>query len=134
MKLKGYTDEQIYVIAKDDTDITMVKARTGAEIERTEGSWWDHFTAFLSGETPVRETLGTMGLDPIQADNYYKMLKNGSMLLFVEQDEVGHSIKGNDAAIHLNGAGTDPNLGANLQQPEYQIENPAGGIFPSKRM
>ncbi|BAQ11984.1 general stress protein [Sporosarcina sp. FSL W7-1349] len=139
LKLKGYSDDNLYVLARRDTDITMVKARTGVEIERPDGgSWWDRFTSLFSGEEPVRGALGNMGLDPIQAENYYKLLEGGSMLLYVDQGEYGQRISGNGGAASLDGAGTDPNLGANLQQPENQIEfpteNPSAGIPPGKRI
>ncbi|MFS0574641.1 general stress protein [Sporosarcina sp. 179-K 3D1 HS] len=135
LKLKGYTEENIYIITRDNTDITMVKARTGAEIERTGGSWWDRFTSFLSGEEPVQKALGQMGLDPIEAENYYKLLEGGAMLLFVDHGEYGQRIRSNDDVSSLDGAGTDPNLGANLQQPENQMDiPPIEGIPPGKRI
>ncbi len=41
LKTHGYTEDDIYVIAKDKDDISMVRGRTGADVQTAGDSWMD---------------------------------------------------------------------------------------------
>lgn len=86
LKTQGFTENDIYVIAKDKDDISMVRGRTNADVQTTEGSWMDRFMAFMSGEEPVRGAFRHMGLSDAEADRYYTEVENGGILLYVDRD------------------------------------------------
>ncbi|KAB7705363.1 YsnF/AvaK domain-containing protein [Bacillus aerolatus] len=88
LKAEGYAETDIYAVAKDADNISMVRGRTGAEVESTTagGSWMDKFMAFLSGEDEVRGGLRNMGLDDADSDRYYNDIEAGKILLYVDKD------------------------------------------------
>lgn len=86
LKMQGYTEDDIYVIAKDKDDISMVRGRTGADVQTTGGSWMDRFMAFIAGEEPVRGAFRNMGLSDAEADRYYTEVENGGFLLYVDRE------------------------------------------------
>lgn len=86
LKAQGYEENDIYVVAKDENDISMVRGRTNAEVQSADGSWIDRFMAFLSGEEPVRGALLNMGLSESEANRYYNDIQDGSVLLYVDKE------------------------------------------------
>ncbi|MBS4204919.1 YsnF/AvaK domain-containing protein [Lederbergia citrea] len=86
LKSQGYDGNDIYAIAKDDDDISMVRGRTDAEVQSTGGNWIDRFISFLSGEEPVRGALRNMGLSDADADRYYGDIESGKILLYVDKE------------------------------------------------
>ncbi|RYI26480.1 YsnF/AvaK domain-containing protein [Bacillus infantis] len=89
LKLQGYGESDIYAVAKDADDISMVRGRTGAEVEGTDadgGSWLDKFMSFLTGEDEVRGGMQNMGLTDAEADRYYSDIQAGKILLYVDKD------------------------------------------------
>ncbi|HEY9576183.1 MAG TPA: YsnF/AvaK domain-containing protein [Pseudobacillus sp.] len=109
LKLEGYAETDIYAVAKNADHISMVRGRTGVEVESAEtgASWMDKFMAFLSGEDEVRGGLRNMGLDNMEVDRYYNDIDNGKILLYVDRD---YDQLYQDRTL-TNDA--DPNLGAN---------------------
>ncbi|KIL76937.1 YsnF/AvaK domain-containing protein [Bacillus badius] len=109
LKAEGYTEADIYAVAKDTEHVSMVRGRTGVEVESagTDGSWMDKFMAFLSGEDEVRGGLRNMGLADTEVDRYYDDINGGKILLYVDKDfdRLYENRPLTDAA--------DPNLGAN---------------------
>lgn len=108
LKTRGYTEDDIYVIAKDKDDISMVRGRTGADVQTAEGSWMDRFMAFLSGEEPIRGAFRNMGVSDAEADRYYTEVENGGMLLYVDREYSGLYGEGR------TGATVDPSLRGDL--------------------
>ncbi|WP_100330337.1 YsnF/AvaK domain-containing protein [Bacillus xiapuensis] len=108
LKNKGYAEDDIYVVAKNEDQVSMVRGRTGIETESAAGaSWWDRFIAFLSGEDEVRGGLKNMGLNDKEAERYYQDIEAGKLLLYVDKDYEQHY------PSRLTDEATDPNLGAN---------------------
>jgi uncharacterized protein (TIGR02271 family) len=89
LKLQGYGEADIYAVAKDADDISMVRGRTGAEVEEADtgsDSWLDKFMGFLTGDDEVRGGMEKMGLTDEEADRYYKDIQAGRILLYVDKD------------------------------------------------
>ncbi|MBM7649892.1 uncharacterized protein (TIGR02271 family) [Bacillus ectoiniformans] len=108
LKAEGYDASDIYAVAKDKDNISMVRGRTGAEVESAahEASWMDKFMAFLSGEDEVRGGLNHMGLSDADSDRYYRDIETGKILLYVDKDYYDNNYR--DRTL-TNAA--DPNLG-----------------------
>ncbi|WP_262380980.1 YsnF/AvaK domain-containing protein [Bacillus infantis] len=89
LKLQGYGESDIYAVAKDADDISMVRGRTGAEVEGTDAdssTWLDKFMSFLTGEDEVRGGMQNMGLTDEESDRYYSDIQAGKILLYVDKD------------------------------------------------
>lgn len=86
LKAHGYSEEDMYVTAKDKDAVSMVRGRTNAEVETAGGSWGDRFMSFLSGVDPIRGAFRNMGVSDEEADRYYNEVENGGFLLYVDRD------------------------------------------------
>lgn len=91
MKAQGATEDHMYVMARDEDQISMVRGRTDVDYKSAEGSWKDKFMGFLSGNEPVRQAFAGMGVDEQEADRYYQEVQNGKILLFVDRDYIGNA-------------------------------------------
>ncbi|MGI2327890.1 DUF2382 domain-containing protein [Planococcus sp. YIM B11945] len=90
LKAEGATEDHMYVMAKDEDQLTMVRGRTDVDYKSAEGSWKDKFMGFLSGNEPVRQAFAGMGVDEQEAERYHREVQNGRILLFVDRDYVGN--------------------------------------------
>ena len=106
LKAQGAREEDMYVMANDKDQISMVRGRTDVDYKSTEGNWMDKFMGFLSGNEPVREAFSGMGVDEEEADRYYREVQNGKILLFVDR-EFGANYEGK-APVYDNTAYSDP--------------------------
>ncbi|MCM3756282.1 YsnF/AvaK domain-containing protein [Sporosarcina aquimarina] len=88
LKATGISDDNIYVIAKDDHDLHMLRSRTDAEVKTPEGSWMDKFMNFISGEDHIYNLLSDTGLSEAEKDRYTREIHDGAMLLYVDEGEV----------------------------------------------
>lgn len=86
MKTQGSREEDMYVMARNEDQISMVRGRTDVDYKSSEGSWMDKFMGFLSGNEPTREAFSKMGVDQSEADRYYNDVQNGKILLFVDHE------------------------------------------------
>ncbi|MBT2569358.1 DUF2382 domain-containing protein [Planococcus sp. ISL-110] len=108
MKAQGSSEDDMYVMARDKDQISMVRGRTDVDYKSSEGNWMDKFMGFLSGNESSREAFSGMGVDEAEADRYYNEVQNGKILLFVDR-EYGANYEGKapyDNTSTSNAAGT----------------------------
>lgn len=114
LKIEGYADHQIFVIAKSEEDVKMLQSRTDAEIQTTHESWLDKFMDFMTGEDRVRSMMDDLGFSEEEKAGFYQDVNNGSLLLYVDE---GHDINGQHQEVGkqfgMEEPAGDPNLGAN---------------------
>lgn len=85
LKLTGYLDDNIYVIAKNETDVSMLRSRTAADVHAAYETWTDRFMGFLTGENHVRQMMHGVGLDDDEINRYYEEVQHGGRLLYVDE-------------------------------------------------
>ncbi len=110
LKATGISVDNIYVIAKDDHDLHMLRSRTDAEVKTTDGSWMDKFMNFLSGEDHIYTLLSDTGLSEAEKDRYTCEIHEGAMLLYVDEGEAGARYLDNNARNSLSESSNDVNL------------------------
>ncbi|VEF46895.1 stress response protein [Bacillus freudenreichii] len=86
LEAQGCDVSDIYAVAKDEDDISMVRGRTNIDVRSTGGNWFDRFVGFLTGEEPVREALHNVGLTGPEMDEYYHEIDDGGILLYVDKE------------------------------------------------
>ncbi|WP_166805796.1 general stress protein [Jeotgalibacillus sp. R-1-5s-1] len=86
LKLQGYKEEDMYVVARDKDELSLVRGRTDADVESVEGNWWDKFKAFVSGDSSVREAFDRMGMEKEDSERYYDEVRNGAFLLYADNE------------------------------------------------
>lgn len=151
LKSQGYDAEDIYAVARDEHDISMVRGRTDVDVQAAEGSWIDRFMAFLSGEEPVRGALRNMGLTEAECDRYYNEIDNGAILLYVDKD-YGNLYAGGSSIVNEadENLGPDPlnrtgyvdntHLGSNdlyqdeLNTNKYNVDNRANDDLEERKL
>lgn len=125
LKTQGYSEDDVYVVAKNEDDISMVRGKTGAEVQSAGGSWMDRFMAFMTGEEPVRGAFRNMGLSDEEMDRYYQEVQNGGFLLYVDRDY--GSLYSSYDVDQPNASTTgmiDANLGGNFSSSEDEHLTP----------
>ena len=114
LKIEGYDNHQIFVLAKSEDDVKLLQSRTDAEIQTTQESWLDKFMDFMTGEDRVRSLMDDLGFSEEEKAGFYQEVNDGGMLLYVDEtsDLTGqHQETGRRFGIGENTG--DPNLGAN---------------------
>lgn len=115
LKATGSREEDMYVMARDKDQISMVRGRTDVDYKSSEGNWMDKFMGFLSGDDSTREAFSGMGLDKDESDRYYNEVQNGKILLFVDR-EFGASYEGK-APYDNQTYGNTGAAGSNMTNP-----------------
>lgn len=97
LKAQGYKEEDMYVIALNGQQLQMVQGQTDVHLNTDEGDFMDKFKSFISGEDPTKDALKQMGLSDSEADEYYKQVQGGKLVLYVDS-EYGMNYQNFDAA------------------------------------
>lgn len=124
LKATGSKEDDMYVMARDEDQISMVRGRTDVDYKSSEGNWMDKFMGFLSGDDSTREAFSGMGLDKDESDRYYNEVQNGKILLFVDQ-EFGASYEGN-APYDNQAYGKTDTAAAGSRSPGYAESGTVG--------
>lgn len=99
LKLQGYKENDMYVVANNENKVSMVRGQTDVDLTSPEQTSWVHkFKSYFTGDEPVRSALSGMGFSDHEADKYYREAENGGLLLFVDRDEP-HGNRITDAGI-----------------------------------
>lgn len=125
LKTEGWKEDDIYVVVKNDDQLTMVRSRTDAEIKSADDSWWDRFMGFVSGEDHVRRMVESLEFGTEDTLKYYQEIEQGGMLLYVDSGEANRHYMDNTDFYGRGGNSTDTNLGAN--RVGYTDQEVAGG-------
>ena len=82
----GYSEADMYIMARTDGQISMVKRKTNVDTHVSEGNWMDRFTTFLTGDEKVQQAFRSMGIDEQDSEEYYHKVQNGQLLLYVNKN------------------------------------------------
>ncbi|PIC58407.1 hypothetical protein CSV80_05225 [Sporosarcina sp. P12(2017)] len=102
LKETGYIDDNIYVIAKNENDVSMLRSRTGVDVYSAYDTWTDRFIGFLTGENQIKQMMYGIGMDTIQVDRYYEEVQHGGMMLYVDEG-LAYSVYSKDEPISTEG-------------------------------
>ncbi|MFS0644658.1 YsnF/AvaK domain-containing protein [Siminovitchia sp. 179-K 8D1 HS] len=137
LEAQGYDASDIYAVAQDENDISMVRGQTNVDVRSAGGNWFDRFVGFLTGEEPVREAMRNMGLSGSDMDRYYQEIEDGGILLYVDK-EYGERYSANsryadaepqDAKLH-----TEANAVPHTDGADFPSDPPEGTVEDETRM
>lgn len=99
LRLQGYRDEDMFIVSHRDNQFTLHRGNTATTEAVNEGSWWDKFKAFLSGEDIIDNNFHRIGFTDLERERYYNDLRAGKYLLYVDADydTYYNSVYGTDA-------------------------------------
>lgn len=86
LEAQGVDASDIYAVAQEENDISMVRGQTNVDVRSAGGNWFDRFVGFITGEEPVREAMRNMGLSGPDMDRYYQEIGDGGILLYVDKE------------------------------------------------
>lgn len=90
LKMQGYDDDDMFVVVKDEDDISILKARSDVDVKTSPRNWLDRFMAFLTGDEPVKEGLLRLGMSDEEANRYCREVENGNLLLYIDRNSDGY--------------------------------------------
>lgn len=125
LKAQGYKEEDMYVVALNGQQLQMVQGQTDVHLNTDEGDFMDKFKSFISGEDPTKDALIQMGLSESEANDYYKEIQSGKIVLYVDS-EYGMNYQNFDAAA--------ANLSGNSQRPEDHLKTETPDLSDEQRM
>ena len=97
LNVNGIAEKNMYVVTEHKDDVSIVRGKTHAEIQKADASWWERFTSFLSDEQPARKALHQMDLTEEEANRYLAAVQDGAFLLYVDKGDFW------DATVHDRG-------------------------------
>lgn len=87
LKSQGYREEDMYVIAQDEDQLSMIKGQTDVKLDTQEDQgFMGRFISTLAGESSSYEAFDTMGIDSDESDVYKREVENGKILLYVDSE------------------------------------------------
>ncbi|WP_047373865.1 general stress protein [Exiguobacterium sp. ZOR0005] len=87
LRAKGYKDSDIYVVAKHEDSVSILRRQTDVHTEAShETGWFDKVRAFLSGHEDVHSGLRNMGLSEEEVNRHYRDVEDGKILIYVDED------------------------------------------------
>lgn len=87
LRAKGYKDSDIYVVAKHEDNISILRRQTDVHTEAShQTGWFDKVRAFLSGHEDVHAGLRNMGLSEDEVSRHYSDVEAGKILIYVDED------------------------------------------------
>lgn len=86
LKQEGYSESDMYIMAKKDGQLSMIKGKTNIDHYAERGNWMDSFTSFLTDNNQMELAFESMQLSEHEAEKYQKELEDGKLLLYVNKD------------------------------------------------
>ncbi|MCC5892286.1 general stress protein [Exiguobacterium sp.] len=87
LRAKGYKDSDIYVVAKHEDNVSILRRQTDVHTEASHDTgWFDKVRAFLSGHEDVHSGLRNMGLSEEEVKRHYRDVEDGKILIYVDED------------------------------------------------
>ncbi|WP_396129026.1 general stress protein [Exiguobacterium mexicanum] len=87
LRAKGYKDSDIYVVAKHEDNISILRRQTDVHTEASHHTgFFDKVRAFLSGHEDVHAGLRNMGLSEDEVNRHYSDVEAGKILIYVDED------------------------------------------------
>lgn len=87
LRAKGYKDSDIYVVAKHEDNVSILRRQTDVHTEASHYTgWFDKVRAFLSGHEDVHAGLRNMGLSEDEVKRHYSDIEAGKILIYVDED------------------------------------------------
>lgn len=93
----GYDENDLYVVARDKDQVSLVKRNTDAKVEEASASWMQKFAGVAEGEQEVKRALLDLGLADDDVNRAYGDILNGGYALIVDEPDTGFNDGNNPA-------------------------------------
>ncbi|UTT42191.1 YsnF/AvaK domain-containing protein [Exiguobacterium aurantiacum] len=86
LRAEGHREDDLYVVVKDKSNLSMVRGETDAEVKETKASWLDRFFGVADGGDEVRHTFDKLGFSEEETARHHQDIENGGMVLLLDTD------------------------------------------------
>ena len=86
LKKDGYLEKDMYIMAKFNNQLSLVRGKPDVEAHASESGWADRFTTFLTGDQKVYKAFLDIGINENESEYYYRDVQEGKLLLYVDKD------------------------------------------------
>lgn len=86
LRAAGHREDDLYVVVKDKSNLSMVRGETGAEVKETKASWLDRFFGVADGGDEVRHTFDKLGFSEEETARHHQDIENGGFVLLLDTD------------------------------------------------
>ncbi|RNF40158.1 general stress protein [Planococcus salinus] len=86
LKTKGYTEDDLFVVARDQGEISMVRGRTNVKSKVAGEGKLENFLGFLTGNGPVKKAFAEMKLEEQEIEQYLQAVKSGKIVLIADRE------------------------------------------------
>jgi len=87
LRAQGHREDDLYVVVKDKSNLSMVRGSTDAEVKETKASWLDRFFGVADGGDEVRHTFDKLGFSEEETARYHQDIENGGMVLLLDTND-----------------------------------------------
>ncbi|TCI28742.1 hypothetical protein EVJ33_12400 [Exiguobacterium sp. SL-10] len=94
---EGYDESDLYVVAKDQDDVSLVKRNTDAKVEEASANWMQKFSGVAEGEEEVKRALLDLGLADDDVNRAYGDILSGGYALILDEPDTGFNDGNNPA-------------------------------------
>lgn len=143
LRVKGYKDSDIYVVAKHEDNVSILRRQTDVHTEASHDTgWFDKVRSFLSGHEDVHAGLRNMGLSEEEVKRHYSDVEAGKILIYVDEDfERRHnegltidSTRYNDSTHGTSHQGNHTADGLEIDSKPFNesVDNPKRAVDPEQ--
>lgn len=93
----GYDERDLYVVARDKDQVSLVKRNTDAKVEEASANWMQKFAGVAEGEQEVKRALLDLGLADDDVNQAYGDILNGGYALILDEPDTGFNDGNNPA-------------------------------------
>lgn len=93
----GYDEKDLYVVARDEDQVSLVKRTTDAKVEEASASWMQKFAGVAEGEQEVKRALLDLGLADDDVNQAYGDILDGGYVLIIDEPNTGFNDGDNPA-------------------------------------
>lgn len=97
LTVEGYDESDLYVVARDKDEVSLVKRDTDAKVEEAKANWMQKFAGVAEGEQEVKRALLDLGLADDNVNRAYRDILNGGYALILDEPDTGFNDGNNPA-------------------------------------
>lgn len=98
LKTLGYAESDMYVIARTNEQLTMIRTRTDVDYHAAEGKGMGRLGIFIRGG-PIPHFFTEIANETKESAFYYQQLLDGKLLLYCNKNTVDSSIQWPESSI-----------------------------------
>ena len=93
----GYDETDLFVVVRDEDNVSLVKRNTDAKVEEASASWLQKFAGVAEGEQEVKRALLDLGLADDDVNKAYGDIMSGGYALILDEPDTGFNDGDNPA-------------------------------------